>query len=548
MSSAVVQASADETVEQLILADSPVAYWKLSDPDNAASGQFKGGVFACNGILNGIYASALDSLALSITGDIDISAKAAARDWTPGGDQAFAAKWAGTQRSWAFIINSSGQLALAISTTGADAISGASSVATGVADDGVTWVRVTRVASSGVTTFYTSADGITWTQLGTTVVVSAGSSIFDSTTPLNIGANADGAERAFNGSIYRVQIRSGVGGPIAFDADFTVQPEGTTSFTEYSANGATVTVNGRVSHDYSGNALVGLQFNGIVLRRPGATTDGAKCAKFDGVNDYIQFSHHHSLAFSGGQSITIQGFARRFASGALHSIISKGRPPGSASTCNWMVYIASAGNLAFSYVDSSGFKTVQTTSTTHFPVGQWVHFAVTYTFGKTPITFYINGVAVGTTPVAGWDGAVPDPNALAGNIGGGQASEYFNGWLNHLAVHRTELPIGRIAAVADHRKSIVSVVQVEASADEGRWTFSSAPVSPSTFEVAQLEVNASGLGYAVPISSVTAGAAVTCDYTNNVVAGNAWRINDDTENMNFGIDKYLECPVNGTVV
>jgi hypothetical protein len=207
--------------------------------------------------ITGQYASAPDSVALSITGDIDIKAKATIPDWTPAGlNHIFAAKRvdAGNQQSFSFSLSATGTLNLMTypDGTGPSAITSSSTVATGVADGATKWVRVTLDVNDGagnrVCKFYTSDNGTTWTQLGSTVTTAGTTSIFDSNSPLEIGSRNLGVNDKLIGTVHRVIIQSAYDTAnnttsLAFDADFDAQTPETTSFAESSSNAATVTMN-----------------------------------------------------------------------------------------------------------------------------------------------------------------------------------------------------------------------------------------------------------------------------------------------------------------
>src|SRR5690606_13066716 len=100
--------------------------------------------------VSGNYASTPDSEAVSITGDIDIRVKVAMDDWTPASVQTLVAKIVPPdQESWRFQLLASGAISFVISTDGVnDAVSQASSAATGFSDGTEHWVRVTRAAAT----------------------------------------------------------------------------------------------------------------------------------------------------------------------------------------------------------------------------------------------------------------------------------------------------------------------------------------------------------------------------------------------------------------
>ncbi|HYH49645.1 MAG TPA: hypothetical protein VEG38_08860, partial [Acidimicrobiia bacterium] len=95
----------------------------------------------------------------------------------------------------------------------------------------VHWVRavldVNNEASGNDVFFYTSEDGETWTQLGNTVTTAGVTSIFDSTSAVEIGSRFGGTVGALAGSVYYVEIRNGIDGTVvnSFDAS-TVTPAG----------------------------------------------------------------------------------------------------------------------------------------------------------------------------------------------------------------------------------------------------------------------------------------------------------------------------------
>lgn len=220
----------------------------------ASVAQYYGGVnlngsyLRCNGI-SGNYISTPDSAALSITGDIEMHARVSPEDWTPSANVIFIAKkvTTGNQRSYLFGLNGTA-LYFEISTDGTSTLSvAASSASTGFTDGTPHWVKMTYVKSTGVTQFYTADDSATvpssWTKLGDDVTtIAANTAIYDGTAPLEIGSALLGTNLPLFGKMYRARVLNGVGGTVVFDADFTAQAAGTKSFTESSAQGATVSL------------------------------------------------------------------------------------------------------------------------------------------------------------------------------------------------------------------------------------------------------------------------------------------------------------------
>jgi hypothetical protein len=201
--------------------------------------------------VNGNYASAPDAAALDITGDIDLRCKVALDDWTPASAAPIIFKdtQGGATRQYALSVNTSGFLTFDWWDSAGTYNGGrTSTVATGVSDGATKWIRATLDVDNGSTQnetkFFTSDDGITWTQLGTTLTVAGVTSIRDTSAALGIGANSSG-NSASRGKFFRAQVLNGIGGTVAFDANFenSITSLLQTSFTESSTNGATVTIN-----------------------------------------------------------------------------------------------------------------------------------------------------------------------------------------------------------------------------------------------------------------------------------------------------------------
>lgn len=168
---------------------------------------------------SGNYASTPDAASLDITGDIDIAAKIASDDWTPAADSYVIAKYTvtGNQRSYALILTTTGTLALQWSADGTTSITKNSTAnLAALANGAVKWVRATLDVDNGAagntTRFYTSDDGVTWTQLGADVVTATATSIFASTAVLEIGSRNAGTSDFFAGKFFEGWVKTGIGG------------------------------------------------------------------------------------------------------------------------------------------------------------------------------------------------------------------------------------------------------------------------------------------------------------------------------------------------
>lgn len=215
-------------------------------------------------------ATSPDAAVLDITSDISIKAKLHPKIWKPGSGavRTVIAKWqASGQFAYRLQISTTGFLQLNWSTTGSNSVLASSTVAVPFTDEEAyigASLDVNNGASGYDVKFYTSTDGIAWTQLGTTVTVGGVTSIFSGTSKIEIGSSLDGTANFVDSKVERTQIYSGLydftnntGGTLVFDANFEAQAFGATSFTESSANAATVTVNASAGTSAAINTLAG---------------------------------------------------------------------------------------------------------------------------------------------------------------------------------------------------------------------------------------------------------------------------------------------------
>jgi hypothetical protein len=244
-------------------------------------------------VLNGVagnYASRPDAAVISILGDIDLRIQISTMDLAPS-EGALISHGGSGNRAYTFYI-SAGTLRLFWTTDGSTLQGNqASSVtlANGLVAGQKFWARVTLDVDNGAGAseykYYTSLDGVAWTQLGVTRT-EAVSSIFNSTAVLEVGSRFIGTAGVFSGNIYRAQIRNGIDGAIVFDADFTQVAKLAGSFTESSSNAATVTIN--ASGD-TGARICGARdlFQLTTSKKAILTQSGAgNYTTYDNINDF----------------------------------------------------------------------------------------------------------------------------------------------------------------------------------------------------------------------------------------------------------------------
>lgn len=253
--------------------------------------------------VSGHYVSSPDSAALDIVSDIDIRVQVALIDWTPAATTTLLSKFtsSGNQRSYVLRVSTAGLLQLTISNDGTASNTANSSVATGVTDGAVKWVRVTWVDSTNQVQFFTSNDGVNWTQLGTNQSLSS-VGIFSGTAPIEIGSETGGTITLANANFYRAQVYSGVAGTLVFDADFTTKVFGVNSFNESSSNAALVTINGVQA--IVGDGRVALQSSISGTQHSISSPSGPV------IEDYMTIKDSNALVamyFAGSHSVDLTG-------------------------------------------------------------------------------------------------------------------------------------------------------------------------------------------------------------------------------------------------
>lgn len=180
-------------------------------------------------VITNSYIYASDTASLRITGDIDIRMKISLDDWSPASECLLASKFGSSgTRGWALGVNASKQLywwwsADGTNLLGGDVASARSSVGMTVNDGDAIWIRATMDVDNGASgktmKFYTSADGVAWTQLGTDIVSAGTTSIYATTGTMFI--NGRGASE-YSGKVYYLELRKGIDGEIVTSPNFAM--------------------------------------------------------------------------------------------------------------------------------------------------------------------------------------------------------------------------------------------------------------------------------------------------------------------------------------
>jgi hypothetical protein len=353
------------------------------------------------------YLSVPDASALDVLGDIDIRAKVSFDSWAPGSQVAIVAKYAfgGNFDAYALSLTATGGLRLQWQPASLINQSAISSTVTGFAAGVTKWVRATlqvnNGASGNASTFYTSDDGSTWTQLGTVVTGSGVTDIQNGTTALGVGASSGGAV-PMTGKVYRAQVLNGIGGTTVLDVDCDAITSGAaTSFT--ATSGQTVTINRATS----GRKSVAMP----------SRSKGGRPLMLLGTDDYMECqdaAQHGLLNFGSNDSFTVLAAYRQWATPPNNRpLVSKANFDTNAG---WR--LANNGTaLQGSLYGNQGFLTVNSPT---YTAGTLVAVAGVNNRFSQFATAYANGVA-GTAvrqDVGRMDLRVPHAVRVGSNSGG----------------------------------------------------------------------------------------------------------------------------------
>lgn len=203
------------------------------------------------------YASAPDSASLDITGDIDVAIEITPDSWTDTVSRFLMGKYTTEtdERSWAWVLEADGKLRLYWSPDGtiANRVSRVSTAALPTSNTRLSvraFLDVNNGASGHDVKFYYSTTGVTgpWTQLGSTVTTAGTTSIFNSTSSLDVGGLlALVADVNFIGKVHKAIVKNSVGTTVA-SPDFTTADASDRSVTDAQGNVFALTSGARISN------------------------------------------------------------------------------------------------------------------------------------------------------------------------------------------------------------------------------------------------------------------------------------------------------------
>lgn len=154
---------------------------------------------------------------------------------------------------------------------------------------------------------------------------------------------------------------------------------------------------------------------------------GGYSTYFDGSGDYLQYAASNSTVVNWhSQSTTMEAWIYLNSSSDHFNdypcIFSNGEEPGSAASTNYWGFGPEGATpyLKFQYYNGS---TQAVTSSTQFPLHEWVHVAMVHSSGA--IKLYQNGVEVASASVSG----TPQNSSSLGLVTGGAKNGVYDGYI-----------------------------------------------------------------------------------------------------------------------
>jgi hypothetical protein len=381
------------------------------------------------------FLSVPDAAALDLAGDMDVVVHAALDDWTR--DNVLVARWQGDTSFW-FQTNSLGYLRLFFRVS-ATQYARDSGTAVPFADGSPGWVRFTRSATTGDLKFYTSTDGVTWSQLGATQTSPAGA-IDGSASTLNVGEYGfEGLP--LGGKVYRAIYRDGIDGSAVVDIDTSLVTSGAaTSFT--AVTGQTVTINRRTSGRKA-----------ALVTRP---------VWLFGTDDYMEVADNALLDFGATDSFTALVVARQWNTQSFTQLLSK--IEGQSAIYNgWTLYTNST-TLGLQIADATNGPA----DTQAYSTGALHTVAGVRNVSADTLATYVNGTAT-TLSTDTTTGSLA--NSLSMRVGrlAGAGTSYTDMEVYGAALFRRALTAAEISALTTGFASATNTYPSLTVPNDGTW-------------------------------------------------------------------------------
>jgi hypothetical protein len=229
---------------------------------------------------------------------------------------------------------------------------------------GAIYTRVTRDKAAGEIKFYTSTDGITYTQLGATITGVTTSDLFNSTSELSVGAGLVGNTSLITGKISRITISNSIGGTPVVDFNPATYNAATSQTNWTSATGEVWTIN-------TGTAATG--YKGVLVDRT--------IVMYDRTDDNLLASNNATLNTVLGTDHCSVLVATRFSSTGNEFLIEVGGDYPDTNSTQWWL---GGGLLNFTRTNK-GLTLANSNTTNNYTLAKSFSYADSVIFGGTSI-------------------------------------------------------------------------------------------------------------------------------------------------------------------
>lgn len=374
-----------------------------------------------------------DSPAVSVTGDLEIIVHAAFDDWSLG-NKVILDRNNGTVVPYRLLLGG-GQPWFRF-LNGGTFESHLCSTAVSFADGEAGWIKVTLDVDNGAgayeVKFYTSSDGNSWSQLGSTVTGGSTTTVNTTSVEMTIGSQRGGPLPATM-KVYRLMVKDGIDGTTVLDVDTSLIGSG--SATSFAATtGQTVTIN----RSTSGRKSV------AVVER----------VWLFGTDDYMEVTDNALLDFDASESLTVVAAHRVWNTQGTNDTLVAKKDNTTNTTQGWSVSGGSSTALAVQSQIGDGAAGITATSSNRV-AGELTITAAVRDSAADTLTVYRNdtpGSAVTDTTT----GSLSNSEAIRIARLSGAGAEYSDMELVGIAVFRRALSASEVAQVTAYYQARLS--------------------------------------------------------------------------------------------
>ena len=379
---------------------------------------------------NSNYASTPSAAPLDVTGDLEVVLRVASDDWTPATQYVLISKRSATNLSWQLSLITTGVIQFSFNNGTVNLFADSAMTAgTPLTDGTAYWIRFRRVASTGAVTLESAPDQPTepssYTQTWTSSGTRTAGAMAAQAVELAVGASRGGiVSDCAQAKFYRAIVRNGIGGTTVFDANFTtgITSGGQTTFTESSANAATVTINRATSGRKS-----------VAVVRP---------VLLFGTDDYLEVADNDLLDFGAAEPFTVLAVHRQWATFVGSGSVVMKKTATGATGVGWALR-SGAGTPAQVIFDGYDGTTVAVPASPSRTAG-----ATSITIGlasTTQFTTYLGNTA--GTPATRPPNSIANSEVMRVGRASGVTTSYNDMELVAVAVWRRVLSTNEIATV-----------------------------------------------------------------------------------------------------